>query len=154
MSVSDHRLHSRPLDIHTWSDHPEINIIVDKVWHSKEEKDKGEKKGTHKDEDAWDDPPELGGEPSMITPVEGEFTDGLKGKHDRMREKMRDDKERAREKDAKAAEQVNGLPPKVDPCFPGIRISDATPLAMQAPIGNPLPRPFAVVTMSGKMDSC
>ena len=79
--------------------------FVDKVWHSKEEKDKGEKKGTHKDEDAWDDPPELGGEPSLITPVEGEFTDGLKGKHDRMREKMRDDKERAREKDAKAAEQ-------------------------------------------------
>ena len=79
--------------------------FVDKVWHSKEEKDKGEKKGTHKDEDAWDDPPELGVEPSLITPVEGEFTDGLKGKHDRMREKMRDDKERAREKDAKAAEQ-------------------------------------------------
>ncbi len=80
--------------------------FVDRVWHSKEEKDKGEKKGTHKDEDAWDDPPELGGEPSLITPVEGEFTDGLKGKHDRMREKMRDDKERAREKDAKAAEQA------------------------------------------------
>ena len=34
MLVSDHRSHSRPLDIHTWSDHPEINIIVDKVWHS------------------------------------------------------------------------------------------------------------------------
>ena len=34
MSVGDHKLHSRPLDIHTWSDHPEINIIVDKVWHS------------------------------------------------------------------------------------------------------------------------
>ena len=34
MLVRDHRSHSRPLDIHTWSDHPEINIIVDKVWHS------------------------------------------------------------------------------------------------------------------------
>ena len=44
--------------------------FVDKVWHSKEEKDKGEKKGTHKDEAGWDDPPRLGGEPSLITPVE------------------------------------------------------------------------------------
>ena len=79
--------------------------FVDRVWHSKEEKDKGEKKGTHKDEGGWDDPPRLGGEPSVITPVEGEFTDGLKGKHDRMREKMRDEKERARDKDSKAAAQ-------------------------------------------------
>ncbi len=53
MSVSDHRLHSRPLDIHTWSDHPEINIIVDKVWHSlgqyRQETliPKGNRKGTH-----------------------------------------------------------------------------------------------------------
>ena len=79
--------------------------FVDRVWHSKEEKDKGEKKGTHKDEGGWDDPPRLGGEPSVITPVEGEFTDGLRGKHDRMREKMRDEKERARDKDSKAAAQ-------------------------------------------------
>ena len=34
MSVGNHKSHSRPLDIHAWSDHPEINIIVDKVWHS------------------------------------------------------------------------------------------------------------------------
>jgi len=34
MSVGNHKLHSRPLDIHAWSDHPEVNIIVDKVWHS------------------------------------------------------------------------------------------------------------------------
>ena len=34
MSVGDHRSHSRPLGIHSWSDHPEINIIVDKAWHS------------------------------------------------------------------------------------------------------------------------
>ena len=53
MSVSDHRLHSRPLDIHTWSDHPEINIIADKVWHSlgqyRQAKltPKGNRKGTH-----------------------------------------------------------------------------------------------------------
>ena len=53
MSVSDHRLHSRPLDIHTWSDHPEINIIVDKVWHSlgqyRQETliPKGNRRGTH-----------------------------------------------------------------------------------------------------------
>ena len=53
MSVSDHRLHSRPLDIHTWSNHPEINIIVDKVWHSlgQNRQDalspKGNRKGTN-----------------------------------------------------------------------------------------------------------
>ena len=34
MSFGDHKSHSRPLDIHAWSDHPEINIIVDKVWHA------------------------------------------------------------------------------------------------------------------------
>ena len=34
MLFSDHRSHSRPLNLHLWSDHPEINIIVDKVWHS------------------------------------------------------------------------------------------------------------------------
>ena len=34
MSVGDHKSHSRPLDIHAWSDHPEINIIVDKAWHA------------------------------------------------------------------------------------------------------------------------
>ena len=34
MSVRDHRSHSRPLDMHAWSDHPEINILVDKLWHS------------------------------------------------------------------------------------------------------------------------
>ncbi len=53
MVVSDHRLHSRPLDLHTWSDHPEINIIVDKVWHSLGQyrqdalTPKGNRKGTH-----------------------------------------------------------------------------------------------------------
>ena len=52
MSVRDHRSHSRPLDMHAWSDHPEINIIVDKVWHSlgQQRQDsltpKGNRKGT------------------------------------------------------------------------------------------------------------
>jgi len=59
--------------------------FVDKVWHSKAEKDRGEEKGTHKDE--------------------GEFADGLRDKHARTKDKMRDEKERAREKDQKAAEQ-------------------------------------------------
>ena len=59
--------------------------FVDKVWHSKAEKDRGEEKGTHKDE--------------------GEFTDGLRDKHARDKDKMRDEKERAREKDQQAAEQ-------------------------------------------------
>ena len=34
MVVRDHRSHSRPLDFHAWSDHPEINILVDKTWHA------------------------------------------------------------------------------------------------------------------------
>ena len=59
--------------------------FVDKVWHSKAEKEKGEEKGSHKDE--------------------GEFTDGLRDKHARDKDKMRDEKERAREKDQQAAEQ-------------------------------------------------
>src|SRR6056300_1939146 len=24
--------HSKPLDVHTWSDHPEINKLVDELW--------------------------------------------------------------------------------------------------------------------------
>jgi hypothetical protein len=59
--------------------------FVDRVWHSKAEKEKGEEKGSHKDE--------------------GEFTDGLRDKHARDKDKMRDEKERAREKDQQAADQ-------------------------------------------------
>ena len=53
MSVGVHKSHSRPLDIHAWSDHPEINIIVDKVWHALGASRQGSltpignKKGTH-----------------------------------------------------------------------------------------------------------
>ena len=53
MLVRDHRSHSKPLDIHMWSNHPEINIIVDKVWHalgaSRQSNltPKGNRKGTH-----------------------------------------------------------------------------------------------------------
>ena len=46
--------------------------FVDRVWHSKAEKEKGEEKGSHKDE--------------------GEFTDGLRDKHARDKDKMRDEK--------------------------------------------------------------
>ena len=59
--------------------------FVDRVWHSKAEKEKGEEKGSHKEE--------------------GEFADGLRDKHARDKDKMRDEKERAREKDQQAAEQ-------------------------------------------------
>ena len=53
MLVRDHRSHSKPLDIHMWSNHPEINIIVDKLWHalgaSRQSNltPKGNRKGTH-----------------------------------------------------------------------------------------------------------
>ena len=26
--------HSKPLDVHTWSDHPEVNRLVDNVWNA------------------------------------------------------------------------------------------------------------------------
>jgi len=26
--------HSKPLDVHTWSDHPEVNKLVDNVWNA------------------------------------------------------------------------------------------------------------------------
>jgi hypothetical protein len=48
-----HRSHSRQLDIHAWSEHPEINILVDKVWHSLGQQrqvsltPRGKRKGTH-----------------------------------------------------------------------------------------------------------
>ena len=53
MLPSDHRSNSRPLDIHAWSDHPEINIIVDKLWFSLGQYrqanliSRGNRKGTH-----------------------------------------------------------------------------------------------------------
>ena len=53
MLFSDHRSNSRPLDLHLWSEHPEINIIVDKMWQSLGENrqanliPKGNRKGTH-----------------------------------------------------------------------------------------------------------
>lgn len=28
----NHREHSRPLDVHTWSEHAEINLLVDRMW--------------------------------------------------------------------------------------------------------------------------
>ena len=44
---------------------------------------------------------------------------------------------------------AKGLPPKVDPCVPGV-IPEATFLFIKtAPIGNPPPMPFAIGTISG-----
>ena len=43
---------------------------------------------------------------------------------------------------------ATGLPPKVLPWLPGPSRVAARPLAMQAPIGNPLPSPLATVTRS------
>src|SRR6056297_4155534 len=31
MGITDPR-HSRPIDVHRWSDHPEVNDIVDTLW--------------------------------------------------------------------------------------------------------------------------
>ena len=54
---------------------------VDRIWHSKKEKKSGESKD------------------------EGEFTDGLRDKHQRQRERMQDEIERAKEKDQRASAQ-------------------------------------------------
>jgi hypothetical protein len=29
---NDHRLNSRPLDVHRWSDHPEVKQLIDLLW--------------------------------------------------------------------------------------------------------------------------
>ena len=29
---NDHRLNSRPLDVHRWSDHPEVKLLIDQLW--------------------------------------------------------------------------------------------------------------------------
>jgi len=29
---NDHRLNSRPLDVHRWSDHPEVKQLIDQLW--------------------------------------------------------------------------------------------------------------------------
>jgi hypothetical protein len=45
--------------------------------------------------------------------------------------------------------QTSGLPPKVEPCVPGVNKVAALPLAKHTPIGTPLPNPFAKVSTSG-----
>ena len=29
---NDHRLNSRPLDVHRWSDHSEVKQLIDQLW--------------------------------------------------------------------------------------------------------------------------
>ncbi len=29
---NDHRRNSRPLDVHRWSDHPEVKQLIDRLW--------------------------------------------------------------------------------------------------------------------------
>jgi len=29
---NDHKLYSRPLDVHRWSDHPEVKQLIDLLW--------------------------------------------------------------------------------------------------------------------------
>jgi hypothetical protein len=50
--------------------------------------------------------------------------------------------------------QENGLPPKVEPWFPGPSISAALPRARHTPIGMPFPNPLASVTISGRISAC
>jgi len=32
MAVIDDPRHSRPIDVHRWSDHPEVKALVDRIW--------------------------------------------------------------------------------------------------------------------------
>ena len=50
-----------------------------------------------------------------------------------------------------APAQQTGLPPKVEPWLPGVRMSATFSPSMVAPIGRPPPSPLAVETMSGLM---
>src|SRR6185436_9099509 len=54
----------------------------------------------------------------------------------------------------RAATHANGLPPKVEPCLPGVKTFAAAPLAKHAPIGKPLASPLASVMTSGLMPVC
>ena len=54
---------------------------------------------------------------------------------------------------ASAAAQHTGFPPNVLPCAPGDHFMTDS-LAMMAPIGMPLPRPFAASSTSGSTPSC
>ena len=56
---------SSPIDLSP-ADTKKFFNYVDKNWDAEEESDGS------KSEDGWDDPPRLGGEPSLITPVEGD----------------------------------------------------------------------------------
>ena len=56
---------SSPIDLSP-EDTKKFFNYVDKNWDAEEESDGS------KSEDGWDDPPRLGGEPSLITPVEGD----------------------------------------------------------------------------------
>jgi len=49
----NHRIHSRPLDVHNWSQHSELNLLVDRMWSALGEVrqseliPKGNRQGTH-----------------------------------------------------------------------------------------------------------
>ena len=53
-----------------------------------------------------------------------------------------------------APAQQTGLPPKVEPWLPGIKISFTFSPSMVAPRGSPPPRPLAVLTISGVISKC
>ena len=50
---------------------------------------------------------------------------------------------------ALAAATASGLPPKVEPCEPGVMPAAASAVARQAPIGKPPPSALASDIMSG-----
>ena len=51
---------------------------------------------------------------------------------------------------ASPAAQASGLPPKVEPCMPGVSsVLTSGPKVISAPIGTPPPRPLARVIASG-----
>ena len=39
--------HSRPIDVHRWSDHPEVNGLVTEVWDSFFAEEQGGKNASH-----------------------------------------------------------------------------------------------------------
>ena len=53
-----------------------------------------------------------------------------------------------------AARHASGLPPNVVPWLPACRISAASPLPRQAPMGTPFPSDLAILTTSGNSSLC
>jgi len=74
---------------------------VDKNWEAEEESDGSQS------ESGWEDPPKLGGEPSLITPMEGDMTEAPKSRAQRDKKRIHKQKQQqAKRKQKREQEQA------------------------------------------------